>query len=109
MTNTTPREPARRWPALLTSAGTVAAAVLVPKCPLCVVAALSALGIGVGMTAAGLFVMLVRPVAAVVAIGAVAMTVWPLVHRHTRRVPEVSGPHGDCPACCGRSERRRGG
>jgi hypothetical protein len=94
-----PERGARRWRTALTSGGAALGAVLAPKCPLCVAAALSACGLGIGMTAAGLFAILLRPVAAVVAIGALAATIWPLVHRHVRPMPEATGPHGDCAAC----------
>lgn len=52
---------------------------LLPKCPLCVAAALSALGVGVGM--AGVMAPLLQPVAWVVALIASTSIVW----RYRRR------------------------
>jgi hypothetical protein len=58
-----------RAPSALASIGTLVLAVLVPKCPLCVAAALSALG--VGATAASALAPAVRPLVFVVAATAV--------------------------------------
>ncbi len=98
MTSTTPRDrAARRWPAALTSAAAVAGAILAPKCPLCVLALLSACGIGIGMGAAGVVAAVARPAAVVLAIAALVVAIVPLVRR---RPP----PGGGCGGCGGGAE-----
>ena len=101
MTSTTPRDrAARRWPAALTSAAAIVGAVLAPKCPLCVLALLSACGIGIGMGAAGVVAAVARPAAVVLAIAALAAAIVPRVRRRSRRPP----PGGGCGGCGGGAE-----
>ena len=104
----------RRWPAALTSAGAAVGAALVPKCPLCIAAALSACGLGVGMGAAEVFAILLRPAAALAAIATLVVVLVPLLRARTRGEcpPQATrragppagshgGPDGGCPACGG--------
>jgi hypothetical protein len=87
-----PRPALRRASGVVTSVAAGAAALLVPKCPLCVAAMLAALG--VGTSAASALAPLVRPIAflllASVVVG-VAVTTW-------RRRAEGEAVPRDC-AC----------
>jgi hypothetical protein len=74
-----------RWSAVLASSGAAAGAIFAPKCPLCVVAALSACGVGVGLGTAGLLASIARPLAMVVAALALAVEVWPFARWMARR------------------------
>ncbi len=65
---------ARRASGAATTVGTIAALVLAPKCPLCVAAWLSALGIGAA--GAGLLAPWVRPVGFAVAAAGVVALAW---------------------------------
>jgi hypothetical protein len=82
-----------------TSLGTLIAVALLPKCPLCVAAMLS--GLGLGAAAAGRFAPLVRPlgfalvVAALLAVAWVERRRW--LGRRERREPARRG-------CCGAKE-----
>lgn len=68
------REGARRLARGVASIGTVAAAVLVPKCPMCVAAALSVVGVGASL---GFSVApFVRPLAFVVALATTVAFLW---------------------------------
>lgn len=74
------------------SLGSVALAVLLPKCPLCVAAALSALGLGAGLS--GGLAPLAEPVVVTTVVLAGAVFVrgeW----RRRRRLPRSTG----CPGC----------
>jgi hypothetical protein len=72
------------------SFGTVALAVLAPKCPLCVAAALSALGLGTA--SAGCIAPFVRPAAFALAAAAVLALVWGEARRRRRAAK--------APDCC---------
>lgn len=95
----------------MTSAGAAVGAVLVPKCPLCIAAALSACGLGVGMGAAEVFAILLRPAAALVSIAALVAVLVPLVRSHARRASAVDASRarsaGGCPACGAEDEGAR--
>jgi hypothetical protein len=93
MSRADPARADRRGRALraATSVGTLVVAALLPKCPLCVAAALSALGLG---TIAGLS-PLVRPVAIVGALLAVCSVVVVEARRRRQRARR----RGACPAC----------
>ena len=77
------------------SLGTIVAAALVPKCPLCVAAMLSALG--VGSAAAGAIAPAVRPVVFTLAALAVAL----LARLEWRRLRRARRPAMTVATCCG--------
>jgi hypothetical protein len=79
---------------MLTSVAATAGAALAPKCPFCVVAILSACGIGVGMGTAGALALLARPLAVLVAAGALALVLRRFVRPRTLRAAS-----GGCAAC----------
>jgi hypothetical protein len=91
----------RRWPGMLTSGGAALGALLAPKCPFCVLAILSTCGLGVGMGTAGMLAMVMRPVAALIAIVALLVVIAPAFRRarrargSARRATATRG----CPAC----------
>ena len=79
------------------SIGTIAAALLLPKCPMCIAVALSAIGLGGSFGAA--VAPLLRPVA--IALGGLALLTlaWAEVRRRRARAS------GDC--CAARAGRAR--
>ena len=75
----------------LGSFGSLALALLLPKCPLCIAAVLS--GAGVGAAAAALMAPYLKPLAYVAAIARFMVLLW----RHRGAGPKRSGTH--CCAC----------
>lgn len=78
------REAARRAAGASASLGAIALAALIPKCPLCVAAALSALGLGAAISAS--LAPVVRPLGlalAVVALVLAARGEWRRRRRHS--------------------------
>jgi hypothetical protein len=84
-----PRQSVRRLRGAASGIGAGLLAVLIPKCPLCVAAWLTALG--VGATGAGLVAPLVRPVAlALILVATVLAIVWSVQYeQRTARVPRT--------------------
>lgn len=65
------------------SLGTIVLAAVIPKCPICVAAALAAVGVG---TSVGLSVApIVRPIGVAVAIATLVFVVWSEWQRRSRR------------------------
>ena len=86
-----PRSALRRASGVVTSVAAGAAALLVPKCPLCVAAMLAALGVGTSVASA--LAPLVRPIAFLLlaaAVVGVAVSTW------RRRVENEAAPSRDC-------------
>lgn len=90
-----PREAARRATSALTSVFAVVLATLIPKCPLCVAAALSAIGIGTTLGSA--VAPIVRPFGF-----ALAVVVMLVAARREWRRPTSSS----CAGTCARSRAR---
>ena len=91
MTSTSART---RLGGIASSLGAVLGFLLLPKCPLCVAALLGAAGVGAG--AASLMAPLLRPVAVLLAIVALARVAW-----SARRARLASAGAGDGSPCCG--------
>ena len=100
MTHAKPMTRLGRLTMALSSAGTLVLAALVPKCPLCVAAALSACGLGA--SAASAVAPAVRPVAfALVAVATITLVLFAVrrIRAHTR----VSGAGSCCASKFGRA------
>lgn len=82
-----------RMSAIAGSAGAILLAGLVPKCPLCVAAALTAWGIGA--TAAGTVAPIVRPLLLMLAIASVRSAIADARRRRSAAPAALSGP-----GCC---------
>jgi len=83
-----------RASALISAAGTIVLAVLVPKCPLCIVAMLSALGIGA--SAAATLAPAVKPLVYTLTTSAlVAFVAFAVRRARSRKRRSTPGPH-----CC---------
>jgi hypothetical protein len=102
MSPSEPRQSVRRLRGAASGIGAALLAVLVPKCPLCVAAWLTALG--VGATGAGLIAPLVRPAAlALILVATVLAVVWSVQYeqrsaRVTRRGVERASKKS-CEGC----------
>ena len=112
------RDRLRRLASIVGSLGTIILAALIPKCPLCVAAALSAVGLGATIGAS--LAPIVRPVAfvcAAIALLASVRVVWRRRHTSTcgdagcERSLRTRGwgslPRFDCPTSPGRASPRR--
>jgi hypothetical protein len=88
------REGTRRVATALGSLGAIVAAALVPKCPFCVAAVLSA--VGVGVTAGSWLAPMVRPLGFAVAVVAALVFARAEWRRRKQR---------SCALACGRTDR----
>ena len=77
------REAARRAAGASASLGAIALAALIPKCPLCVAAALSALGLGAAVSAS--LAPVVRPIGRALAVVALVLAARAECRRRRRR------------------------
>jgi hypothetical protein len=92
MTSESKRVAPRRWPSVVSSLGSTVLLALVPKCPLCVAAVLSSLGLGAA--AASFLGPLLRPFAILLVLVAVVA----LAAGERRRVHARRAAH----SCCSR-------